>query len=85
MDVTCECCLLSDTGLYVLLITRPENPYWLWCAWVSSWNLDNVEAFGPLAAVAPRKEEEKVYINALEIKCNVLNRNTTLQLPPTLN
>ena len=27
----CECCVLSDRGLCVELITRPEESYRLWC------------------------------------------------------
>jgi hypothetical protein len=31
MDVCRECCELSGRGLYVGLITRPEESYRLWC------------------------------------------------------
>jgi len=31
MSVCCECCVLSGRGLYDELITRPEEPYRLWC------------------------------------------------------
>jgi hypothetical protein len=31
MSVSCECCVLSGTGLCVELITRPEESYGLWC------------------------------------------------------
>jgi hypothetical protein len=31
MDVSCECCVLSDTGLCVGLITRREESYRVWC------------------------------------------------------
>ena len=31
MDVCCECCVLSGTGLCEELITRPEESYRLWC------------------------------------------------------
>jgi hypothetical protein len=30
MFVCCECCVLSGRGLYDVLITRPEESYWLW-------------------------------------------------------
>ena len=36
MTVCCECCVLSGRGLCVVLITRPEKSYWLWCVWVWS-------------------------------------------------
>jgi hypothetical protein len=44
MSVSCECCVFSSRRLCVGLITRPEESYRVWCAWVWSWNLDNVEA-----------------------------------------
>jgi len=31
MPVSCECCVLSGSGLAVGLITRPEESYRLWC------------------------------------------------------
>ena len=31
MDVCCECCVLSGTGICDELITRPEESYRLWC------------------------------------------------------
>jgi len=31
VDVCCECCVLSGRGLYVGLITRPEESYRVWC------------------------------------------------------
>ena len=30
-SVSCECCVLSDMGLCVGLITRPEESYRMWC------------------------------------------------------
>jgi hypothetical protein len=32
MSVSCECCVLSGTGMCVGLITRPEESYRVWCA-----------------------------------------------------
>jgi hypothetical protein len=55
--VFCECCVLSGRGLCVGLITRPVESYRVWCVWMWSWSLDNVEALGPLESVAPWKEE----------------------------
>jgi hypothetical protein len=37
---SCECCVLSDRGLCVGLITRPEESYLLWCVVFWSWKLD---------------------------------------------
>ena len=31
MDVCCDCCVLSGTGLCDELITRPEESYQMWC------------------------------------------------------
>jgi hypothetical protein len=44
MFVCCECCVLSGTGLCDGLITRPEEPYRVWCVWVWSWILENDDA-----------------------------------------
>ena len=41
MFVSCECCVLSGTGLCVGLITCPEESNRLWCVWVWSWILYN--------------------------------------------
>jgi hypothetical protein len=59
MDVSLssECCVLSGKGLWVGLLTRPEESYRVWCDWVWSWSLDNKEALGPLGAVAPYKKK----------------------------
>ena len=45
------CCVLSETGLCVGLITRPEETYRVWCVWVWSLSLDH--GHSPLWAVAP--------------------------------
>jgi len=46
MDVCHECCVLSGTGLCNELITRPEEPYRLWCVVcdLEKTNLVNEEA-----------------------------------------
>jgi hypothetical protein len=36
MFVSRDCCLLWGRGLYVGLITRPEDSYRVWCVWVQS-------------------------------------------------
>jgi hypothetical protein len=38
MDVYCEWCILSGSGLCVGLIARPEESYRLWCVWVWPWS-----------------------------------------------
>jgi hypothetical protein len=40
MSVSCECCVLSGTGLCVGLVTRAEESYRVWCVWVWSSSLD---------------------------------------------
>jgi hypothetical protein len=42
--------VLSRRGLRDGLVTRPEESYRLWCVWVWSWNLHNVQ---PTGAVEP--------------------------------
>ena len=46
-SVSCEYCVLSGIGLWLGLITYPEESYRVWCVWVWSWSLYN-------EAVAPR-------------------------------
>jgi hypothetical protein len=43
MSVSCTCGV-SGRGLCVELITRPEESYPVWCAWVWSWRLANEKA-----------------------------------------
>jgi hypothetical protein len=43
MSLPCVCCVLSAKGLFVRLISRPEESYRVWCVWVWSRNLDNEE------------------------------------------
>jgi hypothetical protein len=57
MSVCCEFCVLSVTGLWDELITRPEGSYWLWCVVVcdlENTNLVDEEAKAHWGAVAPR-------------------------------
>ena len=44
MSVSCECSVVSGTGLCFGLITHPEESYRVWCVWAWSWILDNEEA-----------------------------------------
>jgi len=41
MPVSHQCCLLSGNNRCVVLITRPEESYRLWCVWMWSWILDD--------------------------------------------
>jgi hypothetical protein len=51
MPVTCECCGLSRKGLCVGLITRPEESYRVWCAWMCSRSFEN-ESGGMTASIS---------------------------------
>jgi len=44
MSVSYMCWVLSGRGLWVGLITHPEESYRVWCVWVWSWSLENEEA-----------------------------------------
>jgi len=56
--ISCECCVLSGTGLSVGLFTRPEESYRIWGVWVCSWSLDNEEALTHYyKALAPKKKK----------------------------
>jgi hypothetical protein len=57
MNVSCESCVLSGGGLWVGLITRPEDSYWVWSVWVWSWSLDNGEALAHWGLLAVGKKE----------------------------
>jgi hypothetical protein len=63
MSVSCECCMLSDRGLCVGLITRPEESYRVWCVWcVWSWSLEKWGGLGPQGAVEPLGEKKWIII-----------------------
>ena len=49
MVVCCECCVLSGRGLCGELITRPEEPYRLWCVVVC--DLETSRMRGPWPAL----------------------------------
>ena len=66
-SVCCECCVLSGTGLFVELITRPGESYRVWCVWVWTWSLHNEEA---LAYKGLQRHEKKKRISS---SCCMLN------------
>jgi len=45
------CCVLSCRSLYFGFVTRPEEPYRVWGAWVWLWNLKREEALAHKVAV----------------------------------
>ena len=44
MDVCLLWVLCCQMEVFVGLITRPGESYWVWCVWVWSWSLDSEEA-----------------------------------------
>ena len=67
MIVCCECCVLSGRGLCDELITRPEEPYRLWCVVVCDLEktiLVNEEGQDPLGGNRAKREKKKVFANA---------------------
>jgi hypothetical protein len=50
-SVCFECCVLSGRDLWVGLITRPEESYWVLCVWEWSWTFDNEEAHWRLLCI----------------------------------
>jgi hypothetical protein len=79
MSVSCECCVLSDRGLRVELITGPECGLSMW---VWSWIIDNEAALAHWGLL--RHEGKKLFWNRgtwrrkpiLPPKRSVLNCNT---------
>jgi hypothetical protein len=65
-----EWCVLSGRGLCDGLITRPEEPYRVWCVWVWSRNLDNEEPLGFCA----RKKNINLKIMARKLIFEKYNR-----------
>jgi ABC-type sugar transport system permease subunit len=57
ISVSCKCCVLSDRGFCVGLITPPEESYRVWCVWVWSWNLDNEDALAQYGLLRKGKKQ----------------------------
>jgi len=57
MFVCCECCVLSGRGLCDELITRPEEPYRLWCAVVC--DLENLKNEEVMTRVGSQRHSKK--------------------------
>jgi len=56
MFVFCECCVLSDTGLWFGLITRPEESCWVWCVWVWWQSLDKKRSWPTVVCTAMKNK-----------------------------
>jgi hypothetical protein len=57
--VCCECCVLSGTGLYNELITRPEESYRLWCVVVCDLETSWMRSPWPTGKLLCPKERKK--------------------------
>jgi hypothetical protein len=66
MSLSCECCVLSGRGLYVGMITRPEESYRVWCVWVWSWSLDNEEGLAHYGLLSHGKKIEVMNLRSSE-------------------
>jgi hypothetical protein len=62
MSDSCECCVLSGSGLCNGLITRPEESYRQWCVWVWSLSLDNEEVLAHSGLSSHREKVIKYYL-----------------------
>jgi hypothetical protein len=60
MSVCCECCVLSGRGVYDELITRPEEPYRMWC--VNLWHLGTSRITRPWPALSHSAKGKQKYI-----------------------
>jgi hypothetical protein len=76
----CLCCVLSDGGLWLELITRPEESYRVWCVWVWSSKARWWGVLGPLGAVQPWKTSSFILQYALTTIIN----NKSRYRPPNL-
>jgi len=69
MDVYRECCVLSGRGLCDGLITRPEEPYEVWCVWVCPWGLRNEDALPHCGLFRHgKKKQYRLYAGYLQLR-----------------
>ena len=61
MSVCCECCVLSGRGLCDALITRPEEPYRMWCVVVC--DLETSRMRRPWSALGRSAKRKKQYLD----------------------
>ena len=69
--VCCECCVLSGKGLYVELITRPEESHRLWC--IAMCDIGTTRMRRPWPAAAP---QDKKKWNTLDLFYTQHSQNT---------
>jgi hypothetical protein len=80
MSVCCECCVLSGRGLCDGLITRPEEPYRLWCVWCVIVKPRKWGGPGPLGVVVPLKKKAVMFLKTFNeiFTCKSSPLNTSL-------
>jgi hypothetical protein len=61
--VCSECCVLSGTGLWDKLITRPEESYWLWCV------VCDLETLWMRGAMAPIGQQHHKKNDSYSVQC----------------
>jgi hypothetical protein len=62
MSVSCGCCVLSGTGLWVRLITPPEESYRLWCVSECDREASTMRRPWPTGALASWEKYIYIYI-----------------------
>ena len=60
-SVSCDYCVLSGRGLCVGSISRPEEFYRVWSAWVWSWSLDNEQGLAHWGLLHDGKRKKLKY------------------------
>jgi hypothetical protein len=65
-SVSCDCCVMSGSGLCEGPITRPEKSYRVSCGWVWSRSLDNEEA---LAHQGLSSRGKKIVLHQRAVSC----------------
>jgi len=60
MSVCCKCCVLSGSCLCDELITRPGEPYRLWC--VVLCDLENLKTEEAMTRVGSQRHSKKIYM-----------------------
>ena len=71
VSVCCDCCVFSGRGLCDVLITRPKESYWVWCAWVWSWILHREETLPHWRLLYRAKKKLIVLIQNARNNCDV--------------
>jgi hypothetical protein len=83
MSVCCECCVLSDRGLWDELITRPEESYRLWCVVACDLEKQNPREWGRPRPPGGLSRQKNALIINNGTDCRLQQNNFQLQnFPP---